>query len=84
MNKIILTDRQLEILHALRDKAAAGKKAHIQRIVDAAWDVSDIDVVCRIINDEYLMNGIERDYRPNAYGRELEELLNTVNKPRLT
>jgi hypothetical protein len=84
MNEIKLSERQREILNLLRGRAAAEKRSHFDRVLTNSHDASDIDIVCRLINDEYLMTGIEPNYNPNAYGRELESLLNTVNKPRLT
>jgi hypothetical protein len=83
MIKISIAQRQRDILVALREDATNEKRKYIDRALVNKLDVYDIDVLCRIINDEYLMRGIEKDYSPNPYGRELETLLNTVNKPRL-
>lgn len=84
MIPINLTDRHREILRALCHAAAKGNRPSIERVIGNTADVNDIDVVCNVINAEYLMHGIERSYEPNTYGRELNELLNTVNRPRLT
>ena len=83
MIEINLTDRQRELLRSLRESTAMDKRQYIDRAFCGRIETSDIEVLCRIINDEHLMHGIERNYNPNAYGRELEALLNAVNKPRL-
>jgi hypothetical protein len=77
------TDRQIEILKSLRDKATAQKKELLDQTLGETLHLSDIETVCQLINDEYLMKGINPDYNPNDYGRELERLLDAVNRRRL-
>lgn len=77
------SDRQIEILQSLREKATEQKKVLLDQTLDQTLPVGDIETVCQLINDEYLMKGINPDYRPNDYGRELERLLDEVNRPRL-
>ena len=76
-----LTERQVEILRCLRDKAPSLSKRLFDDVLSGKLPKSDIEAVCQMINDEYLMKGIEENYSPNEYGRELEELLNVVNRP---
>ncbi len=83
MTKINLTVRQCEIMRSLGDRLPPVERQHVDRLLDANVDLDEIDALCRIINDEYLMEGIEEDYRPNEYGQELQTLLNVVNMPRL-
>lgn len=78
-----LTERHRELLRALSQAAAREEGLSIERVIGNAADVGDIEAVCKLINDEYLMHGIDGDCEPNAYGRELNELLNVVNRPRL-
>ena len=78
-----LTDRQIEILKFLRDKADEGTKHLLERAINDTLPRGDIEAVCQTINDEYLMKGIKKDYAPNAYGRELEDLIDIVNRPRI-
>ena len=45
--------------------------------------VADIGELCTLINNEFLMEGILPNFEPNAYGLELEALLDVVNRPRI-
>ena len=84
MNSYTLTERQLQILASLRDKAAEGKKQLLEDAINNKLAISDIEALCRILNDEFLMNGIlDKNYTPNEYGHELEVLLDIINRPRL-
>lgn len=78
-----LTERQIEILKSLRDKAYEGTKQLLEHAISGTLGRGDIEAVCQTINDEYLMKGIKEDYTPNEYGRELEGLLDLVNRPRI-
>ena len=83
MKKIDLTDRQRQILQSLRERLSEDKSRYVASLLDGNTELSEIDALCRIIDDEYLMAGIEENYEPNDYGRELGILLNAVNMPRL-
>lgn len=83
MNNVNLTDRQRQILCYLYTEASEQAKNLIQYTLDGVLPRGDIESVCHIINDEYLMKGMNEDYSPNTYGRELEALLDTVNRVRL-
>jgi len=78
-----LTERQIEILKSLRDKADEGTKQLLGRAIGGTLPRGDIEAVCQAINNEYLMKGIKEDYTPSEYGRELEDLLDVVNRPRI-
>jgi hypothetical protein len=84
MTSEYLTGRQVEILRYLQDKVTSGKRRLLERVLSNTLPKSEIEKVCQLINDEYLMKGIKEDYSPNEYGRELEDLLDVVNRPRLT
>ena len=84
VNVQILSDRQITILKTIQKKAS-GRDAKL--LDDAAvgnLERNDIQRVCELINDEYLMFGIEEDYSPNEIGLELQSLLNRLNAVRLT
>ncbi len=84
MNTSILTERQREILQHLRDKAAGEKRLLLEHALSNSLAKCDIEEVCGIIYGEYGMHGLlDEDYNPNEYGRELEELLDVINRPRL-
>ncbi|KFI25662.1 hypothetical protein CG50_04915 [Paenirhodobacter enshiensis] len=44
---------------------------------------SEIDILCDLINAEFMMEGILPTYEPNEYGVELESLLDLINRSRL-
>lgn len=83
VNNENLTDRQRQILNHLYTEAPVSVKNLIRHTFDGVLARENIEAVCHIINDEYLMKGIKEDYTPNAYGRELEALLDTINRVRL-
>lgn len=84
MNTNRFTERQQEILQHLRDKATGQKRLLLEHALNNSLAESDIETVCRIINDEFLMHGLlDEKYNPNEYGRELESLLDIINRPRL-
>jgi hypothetical protein len=39
--------------------------------------------MCSIISDEFLLNGITKDFEANEYGKELENILDNINRSRL-
>jgi hypothetical protein len=78
-----LTERQVAILVSLRDRVSEEKKELLNRVLREQLPRGEIEAVCQLINDEFLMKGINPDYSPNEYGRELEQLLDAVNRPRL-
>jgi len=80
----VITDHQITILKSLRQKLSGKDVDLVDDVIDGRLSTHDIQRVCEIINDEYLMRGIKEDYSPNEYGRDLQDLLNKVNAPRLT
>jgi hypothetical protein len=79
-----ITSHQIMILRRLREKLNGRDADLLEDVICGRLGVKDIQRVCEIINDEYLMKGIEENYSPNEYGRDLENLLNKVNAPRLS
>jgi len=84
MSANYLIKRHIEILMSLRDRAGKDNKYLLDHAINGSLPRSDIEAVCQIINDEYLMHGIEKDYKPNDYGLELEKLLDAINRPRVS
>ncbi len=83
MNSQHLTKRQIDILESLRDRANVRIKELLERAIKGNLSENNIEAVCEAINDEYLMKGIKENYNPNEYGKELESLLDQINRPRL-
>jgi uncharacterized protein YydD (DUF2326 family) len=79
-----ITGREIVILKCLREKLNERGAELLENVISRTLATNGIQRVCEIINDEYLMKGIEEDYSPNEYGRDLENLLNKVNAPRLS
>src|SRR5262249_51338288 len=77
-----LTNRQVDILRSLRDKVSDDNRRLLDQVVSGTLPIDDIDIVRDLINEEYLMKGIREDYTSNAYGRELEQLVDFVYRPR--
>ncbi len=67
----------------LRSKALPQDADILNDAINKNLKSKDIQRVCELINDEYMMNGIREDYSPNEYGKDLNTLLNSVNEPRL-
>ncbi|MFP6562461.1 hypothetical protein WJ542_29790 [Paraburkholderia sp. B3] len=81
--KITLTTRQKNILGVLRTKDSGKNSDIFENLENGYIDPKDIEWVCGIINDEFMMKGIQLNFEPNDYGRELENLLDVINRPRL-
>ena len=82
--KLLLTDRQKEILNSLRVKDAGKNIAAFDKLEKGELTFSEIDTLCGLVNDEFMMEGILPTFEPNEYGLELEKLLDLINRPRLT
>lgn len=82
MNKI-LTERQRELVRFLCS-SGDGTNAYLgQKAIEGTLSSSEIDMLCELISNEMMMNGIEETFEPNEYGGELELLLDAINGPRL-
>jgi len=82
--KPTLTDRQKEIVSDLRAKDAGKNTAAFDSLEKEEMTFSEIDVLCGLINAEFMMEGILPTFEPNEYGLELESLLDLINRPRLS
>lgn len=80
--KIELTERQKAIVNSLRFKGAEESQSMLGELENGRLTMTDIEAVCTLINEEFMMEGILPSFEPNAYGRELETLLDVVNSAR--
>ncbi|MBL3829142.1 hypothetical protein CU666_21765 [Pseudomonas syringae pv. actinidifoliorum] len=53
-----------------------------EKFLSSSLSSSEVDELCELISNEFLMNGIQENFEPNSYGLELELLLDTVNRSR--
>ena len=81
--KIELTERQKTIVNSLRLKGSKESQTILGELENGRLSIADIEELCTLINDEFLMEGIFPSFEPNVYGRELEALLDVVNSARI-
>lgn len=77
-----LTSRQVEILSSLH--FPEGAQTIVLKIEAETLSFQEIERVCGVINAEFTLKGLLPDFEPNKYGLELEDLLDVVNRPRIT
>lgn len=76
-----LTERQKVIFSAIfRDHDASELLVAIQT---ETLSPDQIEWAIDLISDEYHMKGIDSDFEPTEYGREVHLLLDVINRPRL-
>ena len=78
-----LTDHQLQLLLKLCRSAGPLQLSLAEKLVNEKISPNERDELCELISNEFMMNGIEESFEPNDYGRELENLLDAVNRGRL-
>ena len=83
MNEKYFTNRQIEILKNLEKEVDPQDMYLLTQAIEGLLPKNDIEAVCQIINNEYLMRGINESYSPNDYGKELESLIDIINRPRI-
>ncbi|CAN5594273.1 hypothetical protein BH10PSE18_BH10PSE18_21920 [soil metagenome] len=81
--KIKLTERQKVIANSLRLKGSQESQKMLIELENGRLIMDDIEKLCTLINDEFMMEGILPNFEPNVYGRELEALLDVVNGARI-
>ena len=70
---------------AFSDVVLSGGDAQLalaEKLLHDSLASSEIDELCELISNEFLMSGIEENFEPNSYGLELELLLDAVNRGR--
>lgn len=78
-----LTARQQEIIAVFRKKDGGLNSSVFQKLERQQLELNDIEILCSLINNEYMMEGILPNFEPNPYGVELERLLDAINRPRV-
>ena len=81
--KISLNDDQEKLLLKLFDSHGIKQFSENDKLTRKNLSKIEIDQLCELISDEFMLNGIEEDFEPNEYGRQLESLLDAVNRERL-
>lgn len=79
----ILSLRQQKILSNLCSSHDMLDVLLIKKITDGSLTSSDIEELCKLISNEFMLNGITEDFEPNEYGIELEGILDFVNNNRI-
>lgn len=78
----VLTCAQWQLLIALCFLAGKHPLAIAEKLIHGLASPSEIDELCELISNEFMMSGIEESFEPNSYGLELESLLDAVNSRR--
>lgn len=76
----ILTSAQWQFLIALCFLAGERQLAIAEKMSHGSASLSEIDELCELISNEFLMCGIKESFEPNTYGLELELLLDAINR----
>ena len=80
--KAQLSSRQLEKLRELCLTFGADLSLIAKAQLGTATS-DEVDILCEVINDDFLVKGIDDDFEANDYGKEMELLLDAVNTVRL-
>lgn len=77
-----LTDRQIQVIKRITSSSGqySGLLGHAMA---GTLSHDEVETLCELISNEMMMSGIEESFEPNEYGRELEALLDFVNRQRL-
>jgi hypothetical protein len=77
-----LTNSQIKIVNKVFPDVDL--QIFIYRVEKSELSHAEIDEACLALNDEYLLNGIDEEFEATDYGKEIEDLIDIVNRPRLT
>ncbi|KAJ9429976.1 hypothetical protein SAMN05518863_10714 [Candidatus Pantoea symbiotica] len=72
-----------ELIFKILSHGSVYERSLAEKAISGELTEDDVEVICNLISNEFMLNGITEDFEPNEYGIELESLLNTVNKNRL-
>jgi hypothetical protein len=78
-----LNFRQQNLITNLCSEGDASKRALAAKAIVGTLTTDEIEELCSLISNEFMLNGITESFEPNDYGKELEELLDAVNKSRV-
>jgi hypothetical protein len=79
----MLTERQCELVRSLSARGDDTQAYLGRKAIEGTLSSSEIGMLCELISNEMMMNGIEETFEPTEYGKELELLLDAVNGQRL-
>ncbi|AJJ09332.1 hypothetical protein CH64_3325 [Yersinia rohdei] len=78
-----LNRHQQNLITALCNISEASKQSLAEKAIAETLILNELEELCSLISNEYMLNGITENFEPNDYGRELEDLLDIVNRRRL-
>ena len=55
----------------------------IKKIQDDDLSDFDIDMLCELLNNEQMINGIDKDFNFTAYGFIISDIIDTLNHHRI-
>lgn len=76
-----LTNLQIEIIKNVFKNVDVA--AFIRRAKNGELSESEIEESCHALNEEFLLHGIDEEFEATDYGKEVENLLDIINRPRL-
>lgn len=77
-----LSAAQLQLLFAVCFSVHERASMLVDKLIDESLSSSEVNELCELISNEFMMSGIREDFEPNSYGIELEILLDAVNRYR--
>ncbi|WP_138411843.1 hypothetical protein [Stutzerimonas nosocomialis] len=78
-----MTEDQVRLLMRICGSAGTHSLCLAKKLMSSSISSSEVDELCELISNEFMLNGIEENFEPNDYGRKLEHLLDAVNSGRL-
>lgn len=81
--KYVLTPRQQVLIKNLCGACAHASEHLAEKVFSGLLSFDEIELICDLISNEMMQGGINENFEPNDYGKELELLLDIINRPRL-
>ena len=82
MNEL-LNFHQKNLIITLCSDGDVSKRSLAEKAINGMLTSDEVEELCNLISNEFMLNGITENFEPNDYGKELENLLDAVNKNRL-
>lgn len=79
-----LTCEQRELLVFLKNKSGRMHDITFESALQGSIDDVCMAELCNLINEEFMMEGIDENFEPTQYGRKLESLLDVINRSRIS
>jgi len=80
MNKPLNIHQQNLIIRLFDDSY---RQSLAEKAIMGMLTSDEIEELCGLISNEFMLNGITENFEPNDYGKKLEDLLDAVNKSRV-